>query len=332
MCIIFEGAIKDALKESFLTEVIHLMGLINITGNLHKLLLPLEEYLAEFAHTKDICSLPDVIDKQLLLLAKSAFHDNLSSSSCFEATIKRYNAKFVRSIMENMEPLVGKLNFLLKGHAYRNEIIKFMSSYRAPPYCVKSLMLMTFCSTCTHGISPMIMPPCHNLCLNTIQGCLIDFSDLHVSVKYMVKMLDKIKSQLYLSSNIKFVGIKLQRYILGLKNDSSLIKQQVRLCYCVFYTFDMLLYILQLIASQCLKADYKRDLVSNNLLLTPNVDNLLPPIETQTIDLTLADAITDEFKCVQHTTLLDVPNKMCTERYRTAMKNKGCWSASPTTG
>lgn len=139
--------------------------------------------------------------------------------------MREYNVKFVRSIMEQLEPLLGKLRYLLEVYEYRNKIIKFMSSYQAPPHCIKSLMMMTFCSTCTTGIIPMF--PCHNLCLNTIQGCLIDWADLHLSVKTVVKMMDKMTSRLHLSSNLNHVGIKLQRYILGLKNDSTLIKQKV---------------------------------------------------------------------------------------------------------
>ena len=218
------GVIGDALKESFLVGIVHRIDSTNITGNSHQLLSTLHNYITQFAQSEDICSLSGVIELQLLQLAKHIFHNQVGNSPCFEETIKHYNAKHVRSIMEQLEPLLGKLKYLLKGFTYKNKIIDFVSSYKAPSYCVKSLMLMTFCSACTHGI---IKPPCHNLCMNTIQGCLVHFADLHSSANHLVNLLDRIKSQLHLSSNINHVGIKLQQYLLGLKNDSGLIKQKV---------------------------------------------------------------------------------------------------------
>lgn len=153
--------------------------------------------------------------------------------------MKQYNVKHVRNIMEELEPLLGRLRYLQTGYLYRNKIIEFLSSYRASPTCLKGLMLMTFCSICTQ----VTMTPCHNLCLNTIQGCLVDFADLNLSVTKLVMSLEKIKSQLHFSSHINNLGIKLQRYILGLNNDSGLIKQKVSLplcngfmyCYTVIY-------------------------------------------------------------------------------------------------
>jgi len=210
-------------------EVYYQIGSTNITGNIHQLLSPLYNYLTQFAYSSDICSLSSVLDFQLLKLAKQVFHDQVNGSPCFDATIKQYNKKFVISIMKQLEPLLGKLRYLLKGHMYRNKIFEFLSSYHAPPHCVKSLMVMTFCSTCTYGITPQIMTPCHNLCINTMQGCLLDLADLNLSVKQMVNLLDGMKLKLHLISNIKHVGIKLQRYILGLKNDSAMIKQKVSL-------------------------------------------------------------------------------------------------------
>ena len=191
------------------------------------MLSPLYNYLTQFAYSSDICSLFSVLESQLLKLAKQVFHDQVDGSPCFDATINQYNTKFVKSIMKQLEPLLGKLRYLLKGYMYRNKIIEFMSSYHAPPHCVKSLMVMTFCSTCTYGITPQIMTPCHNLCVNTMQGCLVDLADLNLSVKHMVSLLDRMKFTLHLTSNIKHVGIKLRRYILGLKNDSAMIKQKV---------------------------------------------------------------------------------------------------------
>ena len=243
--------------------------------------------------------------------------------------MKQYNIKHVKNIMEELEPLLGRLRYLQTGYEYRNKIIKYMSSYRVSSTCLKSLMLMTFCSTCTHGIS---QTPCHNLCLNTIQGCLVDFADLHLSVNKLVTSLDKIKSQLHFSSHINNIGTKLQRYILGLNNDSGLIKQKVSLlllCNGCMHCYTAIFY-LQLITNNCLPADYKRDLTSNNLHLSPNVEDVLPPMTNDEIDLTLSDAITNEFKCLKHVALLNAPSKMCTERYGTAMKNHKCWSASPT--
>ena len=189
----------------------------------------LQNYLKLFSYSQNICSLSNVIDRQLVQVAKHVFHDKVGNSACFEATIKQYNTKSVRSIMEQLEPLLGKLRYLLKGYTYRNRIIEFMSSYRAPTHCVKGLMRMTFCSTCTHGITPRIMTPCHNLCVNTMQGCLVDLADFNLSVKHMISLLDSMKYKLHLHSTINHVGIKLQRYIIGLKNNSALIKQKVRL-------------------------------------------------------------------------------------------------------
>lgn len=218
---------QEAIKESFSVEISYRIASTNISGNVDQLLLPFYKYLTQFSKTHDICSLPDVIDTLLRRLAKQLFHEqvlNKYSMPCFEETLTQYNAKYVRSIMNLMEPLLGRLRYLITAYTYRNKITEFMNSYQPPSYCVKSLMLMTFCSTCTlhHG-----KRPCHNLCINTIQGCLIHFADLHLSVKQMVKLLKKMQSQLYLNSNINHVGIKLQRYILGLKNDSALIKQKV---------------------------------------------------------------------------------------------------------
>lgn len=231
---LFQGAIQEAFEESFLVGIINRVESTNITRNARQLLSPLYNYITQFAKSEDICSLSHVVDLQLLQLAKQVFHNQLGNLPCFEDTIKQYNVKYVRSIMEQLEPLLGKLRYLLKGHIYRKKIVEFMSSYRAPPYCTKRLMHMTFCSICTHGI---IKTPCHNLCLNTIQGCLVDFADLNLSVKRMVNLLEQVKSKLHLSSNINHVGIKLQRYILGLWNDSALIKQNVSLLFvCIVYT------------------------------------------------------------------------------------------------
>ena len=212
-----------------MSGILHRVDSINITGNVRQILSILQNYLNKYSYNENICSLSDVIDRQLLQIAKHIFHDQVGNSVCFEATIKQHNIKSVRSIMEQLEPLLGKLRYLLKGYTYRNTIIEFMSSYRAPPHCVKGLMGMTFCSTCTHGITPRIMTPCHNLCVNTMQGCLVDLADLNLSVKHMTSLLDRMKSKLHLYSTINHVGIKLQRYIIRLKNDSALIKQKVRL-------------------------------------------------------------------------------------------------------
>lgn len=86
--------------------------------------------------------------------------------------------------------------------------------------------------------------------------------------------------------------------------------------------------LLQLIANKCIPANYKRDLMSNNLLLSPNIGDSLPPLVTEPINLTLEDAISNELKCVEHITLLNAPNIMCTERYGTEKSNSQCWSAS----
>ena len=207
------------------------MDSTNITGNgsVRQLLSPLYNYLSQYPNNSDICSLLDIIDTQLLKIARQIFHKQINNSECFEETMKQYNVKHVRNIMEELEPLLGRLRYLQMGYAYRNKIIKYMSSYHVSSTCLKSLMLMTFCSTCTHGIAQR---PCHNLCLNTIQGCLVDFADLHLSVNELVTSLYKIKSQLHLSSRINNIGTKLQRYILGLNNDSGLIKQKVSLLLC----------------------------------------------------------------------------------------------------
>ena len=71
--------------------------------------------------------------------------------------------------------------------------------------------------------------------------------------------------------------------------------------------------------------------MSNNLLLTPNVDDILPPLVTHSTDLHLASAISNELKCIKHITLLNIPNSMCIERYDTK-GNNNCWSASSVTG
>lgn len=226
MYLCYLDAIWNALKESFLVEVIHLISSTNITRNVRQLLSPLYTYLSNFvySHDTDICGLLPMIESQLWHLARTVFHDQVVDTLCFEETVKQYNVKFVKSIMEQLEPLLGRLGYLLRGYEYRNQIIEFMSSYHAPSHCVQALMRMTFCSICTRGTTPF---PCHNLCLNTIQGCLVDFADLHQSAKDMINKLNRTQSQLHLNINIKHVGIKLQRYILGLKDDSGLIKQKV---------------------------------------------------------------------------------------------------------
>ena len=327
------GAIQVAFKETFLTGILYRIDSTNITGNVRQILSPLYNYITQFSYSENICSLSNVIDLQLLQLAKQVFHDQVGNSACFEATIKQYNIKFIKSIMEQLEPLLGKLRYLLKGYTYRKRIIEFMSSYRTPSHCVKSLMGMTFCSTCTHGITPRIMTPCHNLCVNTMQGCLVDLADINLSVKHMINLLNKMQSQIHLHSNINHIGIKLQRYIVGLKNDSMLIKQKVRLLLVSnVHTSCYIDVSLQLIENNCLPENYKRDLMSNNLLLTPNVDDILPPMTTHSTDLTLTHAISNELKCIKHVTLLNVPDKMCIERYDTKRNNNHCWSASSATG
>jgi len=192
------------------------------------LLSPLYKYLSNFVHgtgiDHDICSLSSVIESQLWHLATVVFHNQVVDTLCFEETVRKYNVKFVKSIMEQLEPLLGRLGYLLRGYEYRKKITNFISSYHTPSYCTQGLIRMTFCSTCTRGKTVL---PCHNLCLNTIQGCLVDFADLHWSAKDMINKLNRTQSQLHLSINMKHVGIKLQRYILGLKNDSGLIKQKV---------------------------------------------------------------------------------------------------------
>ena len=72
--------------------------------------------------------------------------------------------------------------------------------------------------------------------------------------------------------------------------------------------------------------------MSNTLFLTPNVDEVLPPMTTHSTDLTLTHVISNELKCMKHITLLNVPDKMCIERYDTKRNNSHCWSASSATG
>jgi len=85
-----------------------------------------------------------------------------------------------------------------------------------------------------------------------------------------------------------------------------------------------------LITNNCLRADDKRDLVSNEFYLIPNAENVLPPLAINA-DLTLTEAINNELKCIEAITLLNAPNTICTERYGTGMNNSYCWPASSAT-
>ena len=194
-------------------------------GEVNDLVSLLYNYLLSYSETEDICRLPETIDVQLQRIAQHVLHQ--SDSRCLQMVVQPYYATFKRSILELLEPLLGRLKLLINGTKYKSRLMQFMASYRAPPHCVKQLMGMTFCSTC-RGLTAQ---PCHSVCLNTIQGCLIDMADAYWSIKDMLKMLDRIIAQLNLSKiNVLMeqVGTKLKSYILELKRQSTVIKQKVR--------------------------------------------------------------------------------------------------------
>jgi len=189
------------------------------------ILSPLYDYLISFSKTEDICKLPYIIETQLEHIAQQVLQLQ-GNSQCLKTIIQPYYATFKKSILELLEPLLGRLKLLISGIKYRRRLIEFMSSYQASPHCAKQLMGMTFCSTC----SGLTAQPCHSMCLNTIHGCLVDMADSYRSIKDMLKMLNRVQDQLNLTKlhvQMEHVGMKLKIYILQLKKQSTTIKQKV---------------------------------------------------------------------------------------------------------
>ena len=170
--------------------------------------------------------MPEIVDKQLQRIARHILQYQ-SDSRCLQMVVQPYYATFKRNILEMLEPLLGNLKFIIDGTKYKHRLTEFMASYRASPHCVKQLMGMTFCSTC-RGLTAQ---PCHSLCLNTIQGCLVDMADVYWSIKDMLKMLNRVAVQLNsnkINTQMEEVGIHLKQYTLELKKQSVTIKQKVR--------------------------------------------------------------------------------------------------------
>jgi len=216
----------DAVQEAINNSIAILIQSTNI-GEANDLLSPLNNYLLSFAETEDICRLPEIIDKQLQRIARRILKYR-SDTHCLQITVQPYYVIAKRSILELLEPLLGSLKLLINGTKYKSRLIEFMASYRASPHCVKQLMGMTFCSTC-RGLTAR---PCHSLCLNTIQGCLVGMADAYWSIKDMLKILQRITDQLNLNkinTKMEEVGIHLRNFILELTKQSITIKEKVRL-------------------------------------------------------------------------------------------------------
>ena len=114
-------------------------------------------------------------------------------------------------------------------------ILELLTELEYTPQCKHALMRSGYCAQC--GGVPTSIQPCHELCLNTLRGCLVDYTDLFDPYLKFTEAAVRMKE--YLDEFVNPFNHVGQQLISGFfeaisdtERRSRLIHQEVRECVC----------------------------------------------------------------------------------------------------
>ncbi len=186
------------------------------------------DYLIQFSVTPDLCPLHwnvrQLVENILLTsLANKVLtrddEDNdvaLESISeeqmtCLKNLSSSYIADFTIEAASNIQRFLFDYKVYVRSLQLANKVITTAKLHRFSPPCMIALTKLKHCAFCG-GFSKF--PPCLNLCLNTLQGCMADVFELHNDFGNFVGSFKKLSQEIDSSFEAdSLVTNQLQRFI-----------------------------------------------------------------------------------------------------------------------
>lgn len=160
--------------------------------------------------------------------------DYLPDTDDFRACIYEYFlSKHEPNIHQQYTALTRSFNrtlYYLRALTTVEDFFQELMEVRLTPSCERALMQMTYCSQCAgHHASTFT---CKGLCLNTLRGCFVDYSDL---VQPLIEFAEAaVKMQVYLNENVnpfihpfQHITIPIIEFLSNLTSDPRKIQEEV---------------------------------------------------------------------------------------------------------
>ena len=166
-------------------------------------------YLAEIPRTLDMCALSDEVNKVLF----KAYRATIVTASgnqllvrqppayqqCFYDYFISTNAVTVKRFYDQFEKSFRRFWYFMRSRKIIRDVAEDLIEHTMfTSSCQKSLLQATDCAKCS-GYADIKV--CHNLCMNTWSGCLVDFKEVGRAFSTMYASLKSLEEQMLSTFN-----------------------------------------------------------------------------------------------------------------------------------
>jgi len=161
-------------------------------------------YLAEIPRTLDMCALSDEVNKVLFKVYRATIvtasgnellvRQPAAYQQCFYNYFITTNAITVKRFYDRFEKSFRRFWYFMRSRKIIRDVAKDLIEYSMfTSSCQKSLLQATDCAKCS-GYADIKV--CHNLCMNTWRGCLVDFKEVGTAFSTMYASLKSLEEQM----------------------------------------------------------------------------------------------------------------------------------------
>ena len=162
-------------------------------------------YLAEIPRTLDMCSLSDEVNKVLFKVYRAtivtASNNQLlvrqpeAYQQCFYNYFITTKAVTVQTFYDRFEKSFRRFWYFMRSRKVIRDVVNGLIEYTSTftSSCQQSLLQAIDCARCS-GYADIKV--CHNLCMNTLRGCLVDFKEVGTAFATMYASLKSLERQM----------------------------------------------------------------------------------------------------------------------------------------
>lgn len=205
----FADALAEFIEENKVSLVALLEQVYSIYFTQRDLFDEFYAYLQQAVRTGNTCEIGLEFNKLFfkvfltVLDGNPAVNDEVYPKDDHEFNACMYN--YYESVMEDqihvrfiaLTRSFNRTLYYLRALDTAEEFLRTVLELELTPQCRQALLRSSYCAQCS-GL-PSSVRPCQSLCLNTLRGCLVDYSDLYEPYRKfadatvdMKKYLDKI--------------------------------------------------------------------------------------------------------------------------------------------
>jgi len=161
-------------------------------------------YLAEIPRTLDMCALSDEVNKVLFKVYRATIvtasgnellvRQPEAYQQCFYDYFITTNAVTVKRFYDRFEKSFRRFWYFMRSRKIIKDVANRLIEYSVfTESCQKSLLKAMDCARCS-GYADIKV--CHNLCMNTWRGCLVDFKEVGTAFATIYASLKSLENQM----------------------------------------------------------------------------------------------------------------------------------------